>query len=109
MQEIKEISVETLQAWRNEGIEHQLIDVREPYEIEIAEIQGQHIPLGELPAQLDGIRNDIAVVIHCRSGARSARAVQYITSNRPEITNIYNLAGGILAWADKIDTSLEKY
>lgn len=107
--EVKEISVETLREWRQGGKEHQLIDVRESYEIEIAEIQGQHIPLAELPANLNGIRDDIAVVIHCRSGARSARAVQYIMSNRPEITNIYNLAGGILAWADKIDTSLEKY
>lgn len=107
--EIKEISVETLQEWRNAGKEHQLIDVRESYEVEIAEIQGQHIPLGELHGQLEVIRKDIDVVIHCRSGARSARAVQYIMSNRPEITEIYNLAGGILAWADKIDTSLEKY
>lgn len=106
---VKEISVETLQEWRNSGKEHQLIDVRESYEIEIAEIQGQHIPLGELPMHLATIRNDVDVVIHCRSGARSARAVQYIMSHRPEITNIYNLAGGILAWADKIDTSLEKY
>ena len=106
---VKEISVETLQEWRNSGKEHQLIDVRESYEIEIAEIQGQHIPLGELPTHLATIRNDVDVVIHCRSGARSARAVQYIMSHRPEITNIYNLAGGILAWADKIDTSLEKY
>ncbi|MBB00453.1 MAG: NADH oxidase [Saprospirales bacterium] len=107
--EVKEITVETLQEWRNTGKEHQLIDVRESYEIEIVEIQGQHIPLDELPNQLDTIRNDIDVVIHCRSGARSARAVQYIMSNRPEITKIYNLAGGILAWADKIDMSLEKY
>ena len=107
--EVKEITVETLQKWRNTGKEHQLIDVRESYEIQIVEIQGQHIPLGELPSQLDAVRNDIDVVIHCRSGARSARAVQYIMSNRPEITKIYNLAGGILAWADKIDTSLEKY
>lgn len=107
--EIKEITVETLQEWRNTGKEHQLIDVRESYEIEIAEIQGQHIPLGELPEQLEAVRNDIDVVIHCRSGGRSARAIQYIKSHRPEITKIYNLAGGILAWADKIDTSLEKY
>ena len=107
--EVKEITVETLQKWRNTGKEHQLIDVRESYEIQIVEIQGQHIPLGELPSQLDAVRNDIDVVIHCRSGARSARAVQYIMSNRPEITKIYNLAGGILAWADKIDMSLEKY
>ncbi len=107
--EVKEITVETLQEWRNTGKEHQLIDVRESYEIEIVEIQGQHIPLDELPNQLDTIRNDIDVVIHCRSGARSARAVQYIMSNRPEITKIYNLAGGILAWVDKIDMSLEKY
>ncbi len=107
--EIKEISVETLQEWRNTGKEHQLIDVRETYEVEIAEIQGQHIPLAELPGHLEAIRNDIDVVIHCRSGARSARAVQYIMSSRPEVTKIYNLAGGILAWADKIDTSIEKY
>ena len=106
---VKEISVETLQEWRNSGKEHQLIDVRESYEIDIAEIQGQHIPLGELPTQLKAIRQDVDVVIHCRSGARSARAVQYIMSNRPEISNIYNLSGGILAWADKIDTSIEKY
>lgn len=106
---VKEISVETLNEWRNTGKEHQLIDVRESYEVEIAEIQGQQIPLGDLPNQLEAIRDDIDVVIHCRSGARSARAVQYIMSNRPEVTKIYNLTGGILAWADKIDTSLEKY
>ena len=60
--EVKEISVETLKEWRQGGKEHQLIDVRESYEIEIAEIQGQHIPLAELPANLNGIRDDIAVV-----------------------------------------------
>lgn len=86
----------------------QLIDVREEHEFEICNLNGQLIPMGEIPDNVEKISKDKPVVIHCRSGARSGNVVQYLESNFG-FTNLYNLKGGILAWADQIDTSMPKY
>lgn len=85
----------------------QLIDVRELHEVEIAQIGGEHIPMGEVMDNLDKIRKDKKVIIHCRSGKRSGVIVEALKSKG--ITNAYNLVGGILAYADEIDPSLAKY
>ena len=82
--EVKEISVETLQEWRNVGKEHQLIDVRESYEI-ISEIQVT-IFLAELPANLDGIRDDVAVIVDQVLEVPAPYVLS--SSNRPEQTSI---------------------
>jgi adenylyltransferase/sulfurtransferase len=82
--------------------------VREPHEYEIANLKGTLIPMNEIPDHIDEIAKDKPVVIHCRSGKRSATIVQYLESSQG-FDNLYNLAGGILAWADEIDHSMAKY
>ncbi len=86
----------------------QLIDVREEYEFEICNLNGQLIPMGDIQDNVEKISKDKPVVIHCRSGKRSGNVIQYLESNFG-FTNLYNLEGGILAWADEIDNSMPKY
>ena len=86
----------------------QLIDVREEHEFEICNLKGELIPMGEIPDNVEKISRDKPVIIHCRSGARSGNVIQYLESNFG-YTNLYNLQGGILAWADEIDNSMPKY
>lgn len=105
---MKEKTVEELKIMMDENVDFQLIDVREPHEYDICHINGLLIPMGEIPDNLDKIAKDKPVVIHCRSGARSGRICDYLEENYG-YSNLYNLQGGILAWADKIDTSLPKY
>jgi len=105
---MKEKTVEELKQMMDNKEDFQLIDVREPHEFEIAQMGGELIPMGEIPDNLDKIAKDKPVIIHCRSGARSGKICDYLEQNFG-YTNVYNLKGGILAWADRIDTSLTKY
>ncbi len=85
-----------------------LIDVREPHEAEIARIPGAKlIPLGDLPARMHELDSSDEIVLHCRSGARSARALRLLRD--AGFTRLKNLKGGILAWADEVDPSVPKY
>jgi sulfur-carrier protein adenylyltransferase/sulfurtransferase len=85
-----------------------LIDVREPFEYEIARIDGAKlIPLGEIAERADELQREQLIVIHCHSGQRSAQAVQLLQERG--FTNVYNLEGGIDAWSDQIDSSVPKY
>ncbi len=106
--EVPGLSVGTLYQWRQEDKAHQLIDVREPYEAEIVSLGGKLIPLGELNNRASEISKDIPVVIHCRSGKRSAKAVE-ILAKEHGFDNLYSLNGGLLAWIDEIDSSLTRY
>ncbi len=109
MASIPEMTVQDLKALRDAGENPFVLDVREPGEYEAANIEGALIPLGELPDRLGEIedhRDDDVLVVHCRSGARSARAVEFLQSQG--FTNAVNLAGGIHAWSDAIDPSLPK-
>lgn len=105
---MKEKTVSELQEWKNNGTIFQLIDVREPHEFEICNLEGELIPLGHLLAEVDKIRKDIPVIVHCRSGARSTAAINEL-EKRFGFDNLYNLKGGILAYAKEIDPSLETY
>lgn len=105
---MKEVTVKELAALKASGADFQLIDVREPHEADIAEIDGQLIPLNSISQSVDKISKDKQVIIHCRSGARSGKAVQWLETNH-SFDNLYNLKGGILAYADEIDNSLTKY
>ena len=91
----------------DKGQQFQLVDVREPYEYEIANLGGVLIPLGNLEERLGEITSSEMVIVHCRSGARSARAIEKLT--RLGFKNIFNLKGGILEWSDKIDPGIPKY
>lgn len=102
------ISVHTLKKWREEGKEHQLVDVREPYEYQIAHLDGNLLPLGNIENEIDKIRRDVPVVVHCRSGKRSLDAIR-ILEGKYGFENLYNLEGGILDWAKYIDETMASY
>jgi adenylyltransferase/sulfurtransferase len=89
------------------GDNFQFIDVREPHEYQIARIPGARlIPLGELPKRLNELDSSVEIVAHCKSGMRSAKAVDLLKQNG---FNARNMKGGILAWSDKVDPSVPKY
>lgn len=104
---MKEVTVQELKQKLDNNEDFQLIDVREPHEAEIAQIGGKLIPMGEVMDHLDEISRTKPVIIHCRSGARSGAIVQAL--EKQGYTNLYNLKGGILAWANEIDPSVPKY
>jgi adenylyltransferase/sulfurtransferase len=104
---IPQMTVKELKQRFDAGEDVQLIDVREPYEFQIAQIGGKLIPQNDVPQRLAEIDRDREVVVHCRSGARSQRIAEFLKqSGFPQVTN---LAGGILAWSDEIDPKVQKY
>lgn len=105
---MKELTVQEYKALRDSGEDHVLIDVREPYEVEITEMGGQNIPLAQIMGAADSIPRDKKVVLHCRSGKRSGNAVKALEAQHG-FENLYNLAGGILAWGAEIDSSITQY
>jgi adenylyltransferase/sulfurtransferase len=85
-----------------------LLDVREPYEYEICRIPGSKlIPVGELPARLSELDTADEIVLQCKSGARSARALHIL--QEAGFRKLANLRGGITAWADQVDPTVPKY
>ena len=105
---MKTITVAELKAKQDANEDFQLIDVREPYEIEICTINGDAIPMGEIVNRADEVAKDKDVIIHCRSGKRSAAVIDALERDYG-FDNLYNLTGGILAYAAEIDSSLEQY
>lgn len=105
---LRELTVQELQQWRTVDKSFQLIDVREPYEAEIVSIGGELIPQGQITQHLTRIRRNQPVVLHCRSGKRSAEVMQQLEKDHG-FANLYNLKGGILAWVEQIDSSLPTY
>ena len=106
--QVKELSVQDLYALIQDKKDFQLVDVREPYEYEIANLGGELIPLSQVEEQVSKIASDKQVIVHCRSGKRSGQAIEQL-EKKYGFTNLYNLKGGILAWADEIDSSIAKY
>jgi adenylyltransferase/sulfurtransferase len=104
---IPQISVKDLKARRDAGEDIFLLDVREPYEVQIAQIGGTVIPQNDVPNRLAEIPRDREIVVHCRSGARSQRIAELLKQSG--YTQVVNLAGGILAWSDEIDPTVQKY
>lgn len=98
---MKEISVTELKKLMDDKADFQLIDVREEHEFDEANLKGQLIPMGEVMDRLDEIAKDKQVVVHCRSGKRSATVIGALESQHG-YTNLYNLKGGILAYIDEI-------
>ena len=105
---MKEKTIAELKAMFDNKEDFQLIDVREPHEFEICNLDAQLIPMNEVPDNLDKISKDKTVVIHCRSGARSGRICAYLEEEYG-YTNLYNLKGGIIAWAQEIDPQMPTY
>lgn len=105
---IKEISVKDLYNWQVRGEKFQLIDVREPHEYDIVNIGAQLIPLASVSDNADKIDRDKKVVIHCKMGGRSAKAIREL-EEKFGFDNLYNLKGGILAYIDEVRPELTKY
>jgi len=102
------ISPEELKALLDKKEDVYILDVREPQEWNIAHLEkAKLIPLGELPQAMNQLSSADDIVVHCRSGARSARAVQFLMEMG--FRKVRNLEGGILAWAERIDPSLPRY
>jgi rhodanese-related sulfurtransferase len=94
---MKEITVQELKQMTDSGSEFVLIDVREQHEYDEANLGGILIPLGTVLDRANEIPKDLPVVIHCRSGMRSATAIREL-ENRLGYTNLSNLKGGLMAW-----------
>lgn len=108
MSEVKEITVTELKEWKDSAKDFQLIDCREQYEFDFCNLDGELIPLGNILEQAEKISKVKDVVIHCRSGQRSATAILQL-QQQMGLTKLYNLKGGILAWSAEIDPSVPSY
>src|SRR6266576_3491838 len=104
---VPEIQVEELKRRLDSGEEVFVLDVREPHEYQICNINGYLIPLGDLPKRVHELDSSREIVAHCRSGARSAKAVNFL--QQAGFRKVHNLSGGILAWADRVDPKMPKY
>ena len=108
MDNLKEISVQTLNEKINNNENLLLIDVRENKELAISKIsQAIHIPMNTIPDNLHKIESTQPVIIMCKSGGRSAQVCEYLQNQG--YSNIYNLKGGIISWALEIDPSMDIY
>lgn len=107
--DVKEVTVQELARLNENGTDFQLIDVREPFEYNIANLGGELIPLNAVLESAHKISKDKKVVIHCKSGRRSAKAIQQLEDLDNSFENLYNLKGGILAYANEIDDTLATY
>jgi rhodanese-related sulfurtransferase len=105
---MKEVTVEQLKSKIDNNEEFQLIDVREPFEYEVSNLNGENIPLAGIVIEASKISKDKPVIIQCRSGARSAAAVNQL-EQQFGFDNLYNLKGGILAWAAEYDSDMQVY
>jgi molybdopterin/thiamine biosynthesis adenylyltransferase/rhodanese-related sulfurtransferase/molybdopterin converting factor small subunit len=105
---LKEITAKELYDWQVRGEKFQLIDVREPHEFDIVNIGGELIPLGTVSDNSGRVSRDKNVVVHCKMGGRSAKAIREL-QEKYGFTNLYNLKGGILAYIDEVQPELTKY
>jgi adenylyltransferase/sulfurtransferase len=104
---VPEIQVAELKRRLDAGEDIFILDVREPHEYQICNVGGYLIPLGDLPKRIHELDSSREIVVHCKSGARSAKAVDFLRQSG--FKRASNLTGGILAWAEKIDPSMPKY
>jgi adenylyltransferase/sulfurtransferase len=104
---IPQIQPEELKRKIERGEDVFVLDVREPHEYQICNLGGYLMPLGELPRRVHELDSSREIVAHCRSGMRSAQAVQFL--RQAGFRKVKNLAGGILAWSERVDPTVPKY
>ncbi len=104
---VPEITPRELKSRLDRGDDLFILDVREPHEFQICNLGGHLIPLGDLSRRVNELDSSREIVAHCRSGKRSAEAVEFLRS--AGFRKIWNLKGGILAWSDEVDSSVPKY
>jgi len=104
---IPQITVKELKQRLDAGEDLLVLDVREPWEHQIANIGGRLIPLNDVPQRLHEIERDREIVVHCKMGGRSQRAAEFLAQSG--FGNVKNLAGGITAWSNEVDPTVPKY
>jgi len=104
---VPEIQPEELKQRLDAGEDIFILDVREPHEYQICNLNGYLIPLGDLPQRVNELDSSREIVAHCRSGVRSGKAVQFL--RQAGFRKVKNLAGGVLAWSDRVDPKMPKY
>ncbi len=104
---VPEMTPRELKSRLDRGDDLFILDVREPQEYQICHLNGLLIPLGEIPQRVGELDRSREIVVHCRSGKRSADAVEFL--RRAGFQKIWNLKGGILAWSDEVDSTVPKY
>ncbi|MCU0761079.1 MAG: rhodanese-like domain-containing protein [Steroidobacteraceae bacterium] len=105
---VEEVSPEELKAEIDAGRPPVMLDVREPWELDISRLAGiVHIPMGEIPDRLGELDPAQPVTVICRSGGRSLRVAQFLEQNG--FARVSNLTGGMLAWGERIDPSQRPY
>ena len=104
---VPEIQPEELKQRLDAGEDIFILDVREPHEYQICNLNGYLIPLGDLPKRVHELDSSREIVAHCRSGVRSAKAVDFL--RQAGFRKVKNLAGGVLAWSDRVDPKMPKY
>ncbi len=107
MTKVPEIQPEELKQRLDAGEDIFILDVREPHEFQICNLNGYLIPLGDLPKRVHELDSSREIVAHCRSGVRSAKAVEFL--RQAGFHKVKNLVGGVLAWSDRVDPKMPKY
>lgn len=103
-----DLTVEELEQWRRSGRPFVLLDVREPHELAAASIEGSlHVPMREIPVRIGEIDRDCDVAVLCHHGGRSRHTAMYLLANGFE--HVYNVEGGIDAYARRIDPGVGTY
>jgi adenylyltransferase/sulfurtransferase len=105
---VREITAKELYDWQVTGERFKLIDVREPHEYDLVNIGGELIPLAEVAEHAADIPKDQKVVLHCKMGGRSAKAIREL-QDKFGFDNLYNLKGGIISYIDEVQPELTKY
>jgi rhodanese-related sulfurtransferase len=104
---IREITVQELKKLKDENASFFLLDVREQSEYDICHLDGHLIPLNTLPQRLDELDQNQHIIVHCKMGGRSGRAVEFLQQHG--FNNAFNLKGGIITWINEIDSSMQAY
>ena len=105
---VMEISVGELRDMMEQGNKPFLLDIREPHEREICKLDDDaHIPMSQVPQRVEELSEQQEIIVYCRSGQRSYQVTHFLMNQG--FQNVKNLAGGILAWSDEVDPSVQKY
>ena len=104
---VPEIQVEDLKRRIDAKEDFVLLDVREPHEYQICNLGGKLIPLNDLPTRVNELDSSREIVVHCKMGGRSAKAVAFL--QQAGFSKVKNLAGGITAWSERVDPTVPKY
>ena len=103
----RDMTVEEFKQRLDKGDDLFVLDVREPHEYQICNLGGHLIPLNDLPKRVSELDSSREIVVHCKMGGRSAKAADFL--RQAGFSRVHNLAGGIAAWAERIDPKVPKY